>query len=398
MIQTGLQVLLQEKISLLIKQRVGLITNPTGVTRDLRSNVDALRAAGVIVTALFGPEHGFAASAADGAAVASSREARTGLPVHSLYGKIRKPTREMLADVDVLLFDLQDVGVRFYTYTATLGLALEACKEHGVPLIVLDRPNPINGDTIEGAVLDPGLQSFIGHGPIPIRYAMTLGELAQFYNHELHIGAELTVIGMRGWDRAMWYDETGLTWVSPSPGIPNFSTTITYPGICFVEGTNLSEGRGTALPFEIVGAPWLDGYALAESLNALKLDGVIFRATQFTPCSSKYAGVECFGVQLHVTDRDAFRAVETGLHVIAAARAQNPPRFEFLGSSWEEPALTVRLSLTVPKGRSPHFDLLAGTTRERAGLIAQEPVSALTAAWVADIAPYDAKRKKYLMY
>jgi uncharacterized protein YbbC (DUF1343 family) len=263
---------------------------------------------------------------------------------------------------------------------------------------VLDRPNPINGVTLEGAMLDPGFQSFIGHGPLPIRYALTLGELAQFYNHELNIGAELTVVAMRGWERTMWYDETGLTWVSPSPGIPNFSTTITYPGICFVEGTNLSEGRGTALPFEIVGAPWLDGYALAESLNALKLDGVIFRPTQFTPCSSKHAGVECYGVQLHVTDRNAFRAVETGLQVIAAARAQNLPRFEFLGSSWEELALTVRLSLTVPKGRAPHFDLLAGNAQVREGLIAPEPVSALSAAWAADIAQFNAKRKKYLLY
>lgn len=390
MIQTGLQVLLEEKLGLLKNRRIGLVTNPTGVTRDLRSNVDALRAAGAnptatfSLTAIFGPEHGFAASAPDAMAVESTREARTGLPVHSLYGKIRKPTREMLADVDVLVFDLQDVGVRFYTYTATLGLLLEACAEHSIPLIVLDRPNPINGVTIEGAVLDPGLQSFIGHGPLPIRYAMTLGELAQFYNRELNIGVELTVIEMRGWRREMWFDETGLTWVSPSPGIPNFSTTIAYPGICLIEGTNLSEGRGTALPFETVGAPWLDGYALAESLNALKLDGVIFRPTQFTPCSSKHADRECYGVQLHVTDRNAFRAVETGLHLISAARAQNLERFEFLSSSWE--------------GRAPHFDLLAGTMRERAGLIAQESVSALTAAWVADIAQYDAKRKKYLMY
>lgn len=384
MIQTGLEILLAEKLSLLRNMRVGLVTNPTGVTRDLRANIDALRAANVNIVALFGPEHGFAASAADGAAVESCRDARTGLPVHSLYGKIRKPTQEMLRDVDILLFDLQDVGVRFYTYTATLGLTLEACKENRVQLILLDRPNPINGNAIEGATLDPKLASFVGHGPLPIRYALTLGELAQFYNAELHIGADLQIVAMRGWDRAMWFDETGLTWISPSPGIPNFSTTITYPGICLVEGTNLSEGRGTALPFEVVGAPWLDGFALAQWLNALRLEGVIFRPTVFTPCSSKFAGEECYGVQLHVTDRKTYRAVETGLQVVGACRAQNPARFEFLKTSWE--------------GTPPHFDLLAGTAQVREGFIAHQPVSEMVATWEDEIAAFEGKRSKNLLY
>lgn len=384
MIQTGLGILLAERLSLLRHMRVGLVTNPTGVTRDLRANIDALRAANVNIVALFGPEHGFAASAADGAAVESSRDARTGLPVHSLYGKIRKPTQEMLRDVDILLFDLQDVGVRFYTYTATLGLTLEACKENRVQLILLDRPNPISGSVIEGAILDPKLASFIGHGPLPIRYALTLGELAQFYNAELHIGADLQIVAMRGWDRAMWFDETGLTWISPSPGIPNFSTTITYPGICLVEGTNLSEGRGTALPFEVVGAPWLDGFALAQWLNALRLEGVIFRPTVFTPCSSKHAGEECYGVQLHVTDRASYSAVETGLQVVGACRAQNPDRFEFLKTSWE--------------GNSPHFDLLVGNAQVREGFIAHQPVSEIVATWEDEIAAFDGKRSKYLLY
>ncbi|MBI5305209.1 MAG: DUF1343 domain-containing protein [Chloroflexi bacterium] len=384
MVITGLEILLNEKLDLLKNQRVGLITNPTGVTRTLRSNVDVLRDAGVNLVALFGPEHGFAASAADGAAVESGHDARTGLPVYSLYGKIRKPTREMLAHVDVLLFDLQDVGVRFYTYTATLGLALNACAEHQVPLIVLDRPNPINGNIVEGAVLDPGLQSFIGHGPLPIRFGMTLGELAQFYNRELSINAELRVIGLRGWDRAMWFDETGLTWVTPSPGIPNFATTIPYPGMCFIEGTNLSEGRGTGLPFEIVGAPFLDGYVLADFLNAQKLDGVIFRPIAFTPCSSKHANVECYGVQLHITDCNAFRAIPAGLHVIAACRALAPTQFEFLPTSWE--------------GRPPHFDLLTGDVRVREGLLTNQSIELLTRAWADDLARFDEKRKSYLLY
>ena len=384
MTQTGLEILLTEKSDLLRNQRVGLITNPTGVTRDLRSNLDALRDAGVNLVALFGPEHGFSASAADGTAVESGRDARTGLPVYSLYGKIRKPTREMLADVDVLLFDLQDVGARFYTYTATLGLALESCAENQKPLIVLDRPNPITGRIIEGAILDPGLQSFVGHGALPVRFGMTLGELARFYNRELNINADLRVIELRGWDREMWFDETGLTWVTPSPGIPNFATTIPYPGMCFIEGTNLSEGRGTPLPFEIVGAPWLDGYALAESLNALKLVGVIFRPIAFTPCSSKHAGVECFGAQLHITDRNAFRAIPTGLHVIAACRALAPNHFEFLQTSWE--------------GRPPHFDLLTGDKRVRESLIANQSIEKITRAWDDDRARFEENRKKYLLY
>ena len=384
MIQTGLEILLREQLALLKNRRAGLITNPTGVTRNLRSNVDALRDVGVNLVALFGPEHGFSAAAADATPVDSGRDPRTGLPVYSLYGSIRKPTREMLADVEVLLFDLQDVGVRFYTYTATLGLTLESCAENRVPLVVLDRPNPITGNIVEGAVLDPTLQSFIGHGPLPIRYAMTLGELAQFYNRELNIGAELRVIAMRGWQRAMWYDETGLPWVMPSPGIPQFATTITYPGMCFVEGTNLSEGRGTALPFEIVGAPVLDGYTLAESLNALKLAGVIFRPITFTPSASKHAGAECFGVQVHVTNRDAFRPVATGLHVIAACRALAPDHFEFLPTSWE--------------GRSPHFDLLTGDVRVREGLLVNQSIEALTRARANDLARFEETRKKHLMY
>jgi len=379
----GLDVLLTAP-QRLARQRVGLVTNASGVTRDLRANVDALHAAGVHLVALFGPEHGFSASAPDAAHLASSRDARTGLPIYSLYGDTRKPTREMLANVDVLLFDLQDVGVRFYTYTTTLALTLEACAENRVPLVVLDRPNPINGNTLEGAILDPALQSFIGHGPLPIRYGMTIGELARFYNTELNLGAELDVITMRGWQRAMWFDETGLQWVPPSPGIPHFATSVVYPGMCLIEGTNLSEGRGTALPFEIVGAPWLDGHALAEELNAQNLPGVRFRPITFTPTSSKHAQQTCYGVHVHVTDRTALRAVTVGLRVVQACRAQNPERFEFLSSSWE--------------GRPPHFDLLVGDARARVALQTNQSIEALMREWEHALARFDAQRQKYLLY
>ncbi len=379
----GLEVLLAD-IKRLSNRRVGLITNASGVTSNLVSTLDALRDKGVQVRALFGPEHGFSASAPDATAVDSSRDARTGLPVYSLYGNTRKPTAEMLANIDVLVFDLQDVGVRFYTYTTTLALALTACAESKKPLLVLDRPNPIGGIVLEGPLLDLSLQSFIGHGSLPIRYAMTLGELARLYNRELKIGAELSVIAMEGWQRETWFDETGLAWVPPSPGIPHTSTTIAYPGTCLIEGMNLSEGRGTALPFEIVGAPWLDGCALADELNGLDLDGVRFRPITFTPTDSKHAHTACYGVQVHVIDRDTFRPVKTGLHIIAACRAQDTSKFEFLSTSWE--------------GSQPHLDLLVGTSSAREGLQANQPVETITRGWDADAASFAKIRARYLLY
>ena len=270
--------LLEDELWRLAHRRVGLLTNPTGVTKDLQTNYLRLCAAGVNLVALFSPEHGLAASAGECERVASGRERRTGLLLHSLYGAARRLTPELLADVDVLLYDLQDVGARFYTYTTTLALALEACAERGKTIMVLDRPNPVTGARIEGPMLDPALQSFVGHGPLPLRYGLTPGELAQFYNRTLRSGADLQVIAMRGWQRGLWFDQTGLQWVPPSPNMPRASTAIAYPGMCLLEGTNLSLGRGTALPFELAGAPWVDGEALAEALNGLQLEGVRFRA------------------------------------------------------------------------------------------------------------------------
>lgn len=383
-LRVGLDVLLEERLDLLRNQRVGLVTNPTGVTRALESNVKALRAAGVNLVVLFGPEHGFSASAADATPVASAHDTRTGLPIHSLYGATRKPTEEMLANVDVMLFDLQDVGVRFYTYTATLALTLQACASSQIKLIVLDRPNPLNGNMLEGPLLDPDLQSFIGHGRLPIRYGLTIGELAQYYNAVQPIHAELQVIALQGWRREMWFEETGLNWVPPSPGMPRVSTTITYPGMCFIEGTNMSEGRGTALPFEIVGAPWLDGDMLAEELNARRLEGVRFRAITFTPDASKHAGIMCGGVQVHVIDRAAFRPVATGLHILAACRGQSPDRFEFLSTSWE--------------GSPPHLDLLTGSRRVRQELESNQSVDSIVGAWASDLAEFNHIRHQHLLY
>jgi len=383
MVKTGLDVLLAEKLHLLRGRRVGLVTNPTGVTSDLQSTVDVLhRAAGVHLAALFGPEHGFSASAPDGVAVASERDRRTGLPVHSLYGPTKKPTPEMLAGLDVLVFDLQDCGARFYTYTWTLLYCLEAAAENGLPLLVLDRPNPIGGEAVEGPVLDRRFASFVGDWPIPIRHGMTLGELATLFNRS--IGADLTVVRMQGWRRAMWFDETGLPWVLPSPNLPTLEAATVYPGTCLVEGTNLSEGRGTGRPFEFVGAPWIDGDDWALALNALRLPGVRFRPVTFAPTTSKHNGSTCGGVQVHVLDRQVFRPVETGVHLLATIKRLYPDDFRWLPTSWE--------------GRPPHIDLLAGTDRLRQALDAGVPVPDIVAEWQPGLAAFLPEREAALLY
>lgn len=383
-IKPGLQVLLEDQLRLLQGRRVGLVTQPAAVLPDLTACVDALRQAGVRLTALFGPEHGFGGAAADGLAVADAVDPRTGLPVFSLYGPVKEPTAAMLADVDVLVFDMQDVGVRFYTYLSTLYHLLRGAARHSRPVIVLDRPNPIDGLTLEGPVVQPGYESFVGVVPVPIRHGMTLGELARYFCAEFAIGADLTVVPMQGWRREQWFDETGLPWVPTSPAMPHLSTATVYPGLCFVEGTNLSEGRGTALPFELCGAPWLDGYELAAALNRLDLPGVRFRPVCFEPSASKHAGLLCQGVQVHVGDRRRLRAVEVGLHVISACRQQAPEQFQFLPTSWE--------------GQPPHFDLLAGSPSLRTGLLAGEPVAALAGAWAVELAAFAEYRTRYLLY
>lgn len=378
----GLDNLLADHLDLLRGKRVGLVTNAAGVTRDLQRNVEALRAADIHLVALYSPEHGLTAAADHGALVASGVDKQTGLPDHSLYGETFKPTREMLAGVDLLLYDLQDVGARMYTYSYTLGKVMEACADYSVPLVVLDRPNPIGGVLIEGPVLEASLQSSVGYGPFPLRYAMTLGELANFYKRELGVRAELQVIPLQHWKRRLWYDETGLEWVSPSPNIPHPHTAVLYPGTCLVEGTNLSAGRGTPLPFEIVGAPWVDGPALAAELNALHLDGVHFRPHDFTPTGDKFADIRCSGVQVHVTDRDALRPVVMGLHLVATARRLFPAQFEWA---------TVTT-------RGDHFDKLIGKACVRDQIERGEAVDVIAGAWEQEQKHFAARRAGCLIY
>lgn len=367
MIEIGLQTFLSESAKEIKGRRVGLVSHAAAVAPDLTLALDALLANHVNVTALFGPEHGFDGAGADGTAIDDAKDARTGLPLLSLYGAAKEPTPTMLANVDVLVFDMQDVGARFYTFMSTLDYVMRAAERAGKEIIVLDRPNPLGGTQIEGSAVETGLESFISHLPVPVRHGFTPGELARFIRRTKKMDVALQVVPMRGWTREMYFDETGLPWIPLSPGMPRTATTLVYPGTCLVEGTNLSEGRGTALPFEIVGAPWLDGYALAQDLNRLELPGVRFRPHAFTPTDSKHRGVKCGGVQVHVTDRRVFRSFNAGVYLLARCRAQNPERFAFLESSWE--------------GTPPHLDLLTGTPRVREGLSESAPVKEIVAAW-----------------
>lgn len=388
MIETGLMQLVKDTPSQLRGCRVGLATHAPAVTPDLIDAIDALRAAGIKLTALYGPEHGLAGAAADGAAVGHAPHARTGLPVFSLYGATKEPTPEMLADVDVVLFDMQDVGVRFYTYLSTLWHLLKGAGKAGKPVWVLDRPNPLNGITLEGPLVAPGFESFVGVVPIPIRHGMTLGELALWMNGVYSLGADLTVVRLQGWRREQWFDQTGLPWVITSPAMPHLSTVTVYPGMCFLEGSNVSGGRGTALPFEICGAPWLDGYALAQELNARQLQGARFRPHTFTPTADKHANQECNGIQVYVTNREALRPVTMGLHVLAACQKVAPEHFAFLRSSWEGR----------PGSQPAHLDLLAGSAHVREALTSGVPVTEIVAGWESDLATFAEQRKPYLLY
>jgi len=382
-VRSGLDVLITDHRDLLAGRRVGLVTSAGAVTARLVSAVDALREV-CTLSALFAPEHGLFAHAADGAAVDSMVDRRSGLPVYSLYGETKKPTAAMLRHVDLLLFDIQDVGVRFYTYIWTMSYVLEACAEHAIPLIILDRPNPIGGEIIEGPTLEAGYESFVGRWPIPLRHGLTVGELARLFNEERGLGVDLRVIPAQGWTRAWWFDQTGLPWVPPSPAMPKLETATVYPGTCLLEGTNVSCGRGTATPFEGIGAPWIDAYRLADAMNALDLPGVRFRPIWFTPTASKWAGETCQGVFLHVTERAVFRPLRTGLHLLSTLRRLWPTDLAWLPTSWE--------------GRPPHFDLLIGNGWVRPQIDAGRPVDEMIAEWQDSLQRFEENRKLYFLY
>jgi len=382
-VATGIETLIGRRLGLVLGQRIGLVTNQNAVKRDLTSTLDAFLSAGVKITALFAPEHGIAGRATDGVRIESTIDHRTGLPVYSLYGDTRKPTAEMLDEIDLMVFDIQDIGVRFYTYLYTMAYAMEACCEAGKGFIVLDRPNPLGGDSVEGPVLEQKFASFVGLYPVPVRYGMTIGEFARMINSEPRIDVKLTVVPLSGWNRNMWFDQTGLPWIPTSPAMPSLETAIVYPGACFIEGTDISEGRGTALPFQVTGAPWIDGYELAGKLNRVDLPGIRFRPVSFIPTASKYAGDECSGIQWHVMDREAFLPVLTGLKVIEAIRNLWPEEFEF-----RKPGIDGRY----------FFDLLSGTDKLRMGLESGRTAEDIASDWTEGIEKFHSTREKYLMY
>ena len=328
-VKTGIDVLEAEHFAALAGKHVGLITNTSGRASDGQRTIDLLaHAPDVKLVVLFSPEHGLEGSAEEGAKVDSSHDAATGLPVYSLYGNVERPSTRMLEGIDALVFDIQDVGVRFFTYITTLGYCLDAAGKMGIEFYVLDRPNPITGVEVDGPVLDPDLHSFTGYFAMPIRHGMTVGELAEMFNRENHLNASLHVVKMQGWQRTDWFDETGQTWINPSPNLRNLAEETLYPGVSLVEGANVSVGRGTDTPFEMAGAPWIDGRALAAYLNGRKIQGVRFVPMDFQPASDIFAGEVCHGVQIVLIDRQALEPTELGVELIAALWRFYPQDFK----------------------------------------------------------------------
>ncbi len=383
--EPGIEVLLHERASELKGKRIGLVTNMTGFDRDLRSDIDLLAGRDDFrLVALFGPEHGVRGDAQAGAHVDASRDAATGLPVHSLYGEHREPTPEMLHGIDLLLFDIQDVGARFYTYPYTLANVMRAAKRDGIPVWVLDRPNPVGGTKVEGPVLEPAQASFVGMFPIPVRHGMTIGELARLFNGEFGIGADLSVVPMRGWQRGDAEPGDAMPWVPPSPNMPTRDTALVYLGTALLEGTNVSEGRGTTRPFEIIGAPFVDARELAERLNALALPGVRFRPTSFTPSFSKHEGKACGGVQIHVIDRDGYQPFLTGVAVVKTLHDLYPQQFRFQSDA--------------PGAAPGFFDKLAGNAWLREMIENGDSLEAMQARWQPELRRFEAVRGRYLLY
>ncbi|HEU4616232.1 MAG TPA: DUF1343 domain-containing protein [Kofleriaceae bacterium] len=389
-VQTGLARLASEGEALLAGRRIGLLVNATSVDAELRHAIDLLRARPELrITALFGPEHGVRGDAQDMIGVDTATDPLTGLPVYSLYGHTEaslSPTPAMLDEIDVMVFDVQDVGSRYYTFVWTMVLAMRACAKAGKPFVVLDRPNPIGGTHIEGPAIEPGYESFVGLVSCPNRHGMTAGEIARWRHAVEKLDGELLVIAMRGWQRDMYFEHTGLPWVLPSPNMPTVDTALVYPGMCLVEGTELSEARGTTRPFELSGEPWLDGHRLARDMTAMNLPGCVLRPVVYTPTFHKHARQACGGIQIHVTNADAFRPYRTGVAFLKACHDQDPAQFR-----WREKAYEFVEAI-------PAIDLLAGTDALRKGIEAGASLDELAARWPRDEGAFAEERAAYLLY
>jgi uncharacterized protein YbbC (DUF1343 family) len=387
-VKLGIDNLRDKGFGILRGERVGLVVNPASVDSGLRPTADiVLREKRVCLMALFGPQHGIRGETqANMVEWEGHRDPHTNLPVLSLYGKRRKPTREMLREIDALVFDLPDVGSRYYTYIWTMALCMQSCAECGKHFVVLDRPNPINGVSLEGPVLSPDFSSFVGLYPIPVRHGMTVGELALMFNKEFNIGCNLEIVPLIGWDRKKWLDETGLQWVMPSPNMPTLETATVYPGLCLLEGTNISEGRGTTRPFEIFGAPWITPHDLLGALDQETLGGVAFRPVHFTPTFDKWMGELCGGLQIHVLDRDRFPPFFTGLAIIRAINRLYPDQFGWKGPPYEYEEVKLP------------FDILVGSDKLRLAIEKGESLQTMRDGWIRDLEGFGEVRKQYLLY
>ncbi len=387
-VRPGLDVLLEKHLSLLEGKKVGIITNQTGIASTGEHIVDLLsRRPGISISSLFAPEHGIRGDLPDAMEMASYTDERTGIRIWSLYGENFKPTGQMLEDVDVLVYDIQDVGARFYTFITTMGLAMEAASRAGKPFIVLDRPNPINGVIIEGPIIEKPYYSFVGQYPVPVRYGLTPGELARMIKGEDWMGGmdrlNLRVIPMEGWQRNMWFDQTGLPWIKPSPNIPSVLTAAIYPGLCLVEALNVSEGRGTMRPFEQIGAPWIDSLELADAMNEYKLPGIYFKPITYTPVSlpgaavrNKFMNQEIHGLDLVITDREKLRPLQVMVYLLCTLKKLYPEEID-LGEYLEQ---------------------LIGIHSFRQSINDQRPPQEIFKEWESGIQEFDKVRQKYLLY
>jgi uncharacterized protein YbbC (DUF1343 family) len=373
-VQTGIDVLEAEKFAPLRGKHIGLITNHTGLDALGRSTIETMfHASGIQLVALFSPEHGISGRADE--KFASSKDPTTGLMTYSLYGESLRPTDEMLSGIDTLVFDIQDAGVRFYTYTATMAYCMEEAAKHNIAFYVLDRPNLLGGDIIEGPMLDPDKTSIVGYFPLPVRYGLTIGELAQFFNTENHINCDLHVIAMKNWHRNYFFESTGIRWVPPSPNLRTLKGSIVYPGLEILQNAGVSVGRGTETPFEEFGAPWMDGVEVSAALNALHLPGLHFADKPFIPVSELYAGQRCGGVGVRVTDRAAVRSMRMGLEIAAILQKLYPTKF-----NPEKLLFLVGNSETI--------------RQIQAGVVPEQ----IVASWSEDLKNFDQTRRKYFLY
>ncbi len=386
---TGADILLSEKFDLIKNKNVGIITNHTAILGNGTHLVDTLFSRNdVRISALFGPEHGIRGNAANGKTIKNGKDIKTGLKVFSLYGKNKKPTKEMLQNIDILIFDIQDIGARFYTYISTMFYAIKSAAENKIPILILDRPNPINGKNVEGPLLQKEFQSFVGIAQIPIRHGMTIGELAKFFNRPKILGikdtAKLTVVKMKNWKRNYFYDNCNLTWIKTSPNIPNLNTAIVYPGMCLLEGTNISEGRGTYSPFLLIGSPFINSKDVIEEIQKLKPQGIKLTSKKFIPKSipnmaykPKYENEECNGIELNITDRKIFNPVEFSVKLIYTFHKLYPEKFSFK-NNW--------------------IDKLWGSSSLRKMINENKTPAEIISSWQSQLNKFKEEQKQFLLY